>query len=166
MQKTILFPTDFSVGSLNIVRSVLEKMNDGQKCRIILIHGYRPGNSITELLFSSPSNWKAELSNKEFESACEVLRNKFESRISAMYTEVFPGYNQSAFNNFLEGSQVSEIYLPQEHMLQLSHKRSFDIVPFIRRSGMVVNEVYVQQTMHMPGKGMVAEVFQERVALH
>jgi hypothetical protein len=166
MQKTILFPTDLSVGSLNIVRSVLEKMNDGENCRIILLHGYRPGNSITELLFSSPRNWMEELSNKEFETACEVLRNKFESRISAMYTEVFHGNNQNAFNNFLEGNQVSEIYLPQEHMLQLTHKRSFDILPFIRRSGMVVNEVYVQQTMHMPGKGMVAEVFQERVALH
>jgi hypothetical protein len=164
MQKTILFPTDFTVGSLNIVRSVLEKMNDGRTCRIILLHGYRPGNSITDLLFSSGRHWLDALKNDAFDTALQVLRNKFESRIAGMETDLFIGYNQNAFNNYLDANRVDEIYMPQEHVLGLADKRSFDLTPYIRKSGLVVNEVRIRENSRMPEKGMVAEVFQENMA--
>jgi hypothetical protein len=166
MQKTILFPTDFTVGSLNIVRAVLEKMPEGRTCRIILLHGYRPGSSITDLLFSSGKQWSDSLTNKEFDTALEVIRNKFESRLTSMATDLFIGHNQNAFNNYLEANRVDEIYMPQEHLLSLTNKRSFDLAPFIRKSGMVVNEVRVRQTSRMPEKGMVAEVFQDNMVLN
>jgi len=166
MQKTILFPTDFTVASLNIVRSVLQGMKGGQQCRVILLHGYRPNDSITDLLFSSPRNWMEELSNPGFEEACEVLRNKFESLVLDMRTELYMGRTQSAFNSFLEANDVDEIHMPQGYTLKLEHKRSFDVIPFIRKSARSIHEVQWQGNAHVPGKGMVAEVFQEsRVAI-
>ncbi|MCW5899934.1 MAG: hypothetical protein KIT10_11765 [Flavobacteriales bacterium] len=165
MHKTILFPTDFTVGSLNIVRSVLQDMRGEQTCRILLVHGYRPADSITDLLFSSRASWVRELSNTGFDDACAVIRNKFESRITGIHKDVFTGSTQSAFNNYLEGNGVREIHLPQDHVLSLTSKRSFDLVPFIRRSGLVVNEVKWQETARVTDRGMVAEVFQEQMAL-
>jgi hypothetical protein len=165
MHKTILFPTDFSVGSLNIVRSVMHSMDSSTKYRIILVHGYRPSVSISDLLFTSNNDRLRELSGSEFTSACEVILSTFESSIVDIRTELFIGFNQNAFNNFLEANMVSEIYLPQAHVLGLPHKCSFDVVPYIRKSGLVVNEVQVDPGMHMPEKGMVAELFNDRMIL-
>jgi hypothetical protein len=165
MYKTILFPTDFSIGSLNIVRSVMQSMDSKEKCRIILVHGYRPSVSISDLLFTSNATRVRELSGNTFEAACEVIQTTFESSIADIRTELFIGFTQNAFNNFLEANKVSEIYLPQAHVLELPHKCSFDVVPYIRKSGLVVNEVPWNAGVHMPEKGMVAELFNDRMVL-
>jgi len=165
MHKTILFPTDFSIGSLSIVRSVLQDMRGERTCGIILVHGFRPADSIIDLLFSSRSSWVRSLTNSDFDEACEVVRNKFESRITDLRKDVFTGITQAAFNDYLRGNGVQEVYLPQGHPLGLVSRRSFDLVPFIRKSGMLVNEVEWQGSTRISDRGMVAEVFGDRVAL-
>lgn len=165
MHKTILFPTDFSVGSLNIVRSAMQAMDSNTKYRVILVHGYHPSTSISDLLFNSNATRVRELSGEGFAAACEVIQSTFESTIVDMRVELFIGYNQNAFNNFLEANNVSEIYLPQAHALGLPSKRSFDVVPFIRKSGLVVNEVPLVASVHIPEKGMVAELFNDQMVL-
>lgn len=165
MHKTFLFPTDLTVASLNIVRTVLQGMRDGQTCRIILLHGYKPPTSITDLLFSSRESWLRSISNPEFDEACEVIQNKFESRITALVKDVFMGFTQAAFNGYLEANAVDEIYLPRDHKLRHASKRSFDLGPYIRKSGLAVNEVRLQVPPNIPEKDMVAEVFRDRIVL-
>jgi len=49
----VLFPTDFTIPSLGALRVYLERYA-GTAMRIFLVHGYRSGDSIQELLFQSP----------------------------------------------------------------------------------------------------------------
>jgi len=164
MRKTILFPTDFSIQSLNIVKSVLQDRNDGVKYDIILLHGFHPGDSITDLLFASKAKWVGSLTNQGFEDACEIIRNKFESRIRSIRKDVFTGYNQAAFDAYVEGNRITEAYLPANYSLQLSDRRSFDIVPFIQRSPLMLKEVAWNEAPLMPERGQLAEVFHNQMA--
>jgi len=166
MKKTILFPTDFSIQSLNIVKSVLNDKNDGQKYDIILLHGFHSGDSITDLLFASKTRWVDELTNNDFEDACEVIRNKFESRIRTIRKDVFTGYNQSAFDYYVEVNNITEAYLPVNYKLQVSHRRSFDIVPFIQKSNLMLKEIVLNDVPVMPERGRLAEVFHSQMAYH
>jgi len=166
MHKTILFPTDFSVGSLNVVRSVLTRTGESDTRRIILLHGYSPDDSITDLLFASRSAWLRSLSNPAFEEACAVLRNKFESRITSMGVELFTGKAQAAFDSFLEARHVNEIHLPSDHSLVLPSRRSFDLLPFISRTNLVATQAQQRPVgQPIPEKGMVAEVFRDGAVL-
>jgi hypothetical protein len=165
MNKTILFPTDFTIESLNVVKTVLNDVNPNIKCDIILVHGIRMTDSITDLLFFSKSRFIDELSNEAFDDACEIIRNKFDSRINSIRTEVFSGYNQNAFNNFVEGNKVDEAYMPTNYNLKLVYRKSFDILPFIKNSNVVVNEIAWQAQQHIPGKGQLSEVFYSNVAM-
>jgi len=164
MRKTILFPTDFSIQSLNIVKSVLSSNGDGVKYDIILLHGYHPGDSITDLLFTSKSKWIESLTNPSFEDACEIIRNKFESRINSIRKDVFTGFTQSAFDGYLEANRVAEAYLPVNYGLRLADRRSFDIVPFLQRSPLMINEVEWNEPAMMPERGQLAEVFHSQMA--
>lgn len=167
MHKTILFPTDFTVGSLNVVRSVLTRTGESDTRRIILLHGYSPGDSITDLLFASRTAWLRSLSNPAFVEACAVIRNKFKSRITAMGVELFTGHAQAAFNSFLEARGVNEIHIPHDHRLELPARRSFDLLPFIARTNLVVaKEQHRPVGQPIPEKGMVAEVFRDGMVLH
>lgn len=165
MTKTILFPTDFTIESLNVVKTVLNDVNPNMKCDIILVHGIRMSDSISDLLFFSKSRFIEEISNEAFDDACEVIRNKFDSRINSIRTDIFSGYNQNAFNNFVEGNKVDEAYMPMNYDLKLTYRKSFNILPFIKNSSVVVNEIAWQAQQEMPGKGQVSEVFYSNVAM-
>lgn len=166
MRKTILFPTDFSIQSLNIVKSVLNNGNDNTRYDIILLHGMDAGDSITDLLFVSRSRWIQSLTNPAFEDACDIIRNKFESKIRSMRKDVFTGFGQSAFNSYLEANRVDEAYLPVNSAMELSGRRSFDILPLLHKSGLPVKEVALQETTPMHEKGRLAEVFHGQMVLN
>jgi hypothetical protein len=164
MRKTIIFPTDFSIQSLNIVKSVLSSKSDNERFNIILLHGLDMGDSITDLLFNSKTQCISELSNSEFDDACEIIRNKFESRIRSIRKDLFTGFSQAAFDHYVQANRVTEAYLPVNYQLQLTNGRSFDIVPYILNSGLVLNEVAWQENPMMPEKGQLAEVFHNQMA--
>lgn len=164
MHSTILFPTDLTVASLNVVRHVLHSVPEGHTRRVILLHGYRPASSIVDLLFTRKEDWLKELMPADFEQACEVIRNKFESRITSLKREVFVGFNQNAFNGLLEGEGVDQIYMPDRYAWRLPSKRSFDLNSFIERCPVPVQLVPVPYEARVPEKDTVAEVFHGRVA--
>lgn len=164
MRKTIIFPTDFSIQSLNIVKSVLGSKSDSDRYDIILLHGLDMGDSITDLLFNSKRQCINALSNPEFDDACEIIRNKFESRIRSIRKDLFNGLSQAAFDHYVHANRVSEAYLPVNYQLQLNGRKSFDIVPYILNSGLVLNEVTWQESPLMPEKGQLAEVFHNQMA--
>lgn len=164
MRKTILIPTDFTVNSLNVVKSILANKETSNTYDVILLHGVSLNDSIRDLLFFSKAEQIDSLTNVEFEEACEVIKNKFDSQINSLRIDLFTGHNKSAFSNYLEGNKVSHIFT-SEQKLTLASKKSFDLAPFIEKCGVSVTKINSGLTPSIPEKGNVAEVFMNQVSL-
>lgn len=132
MKKTILVPTDFQVKSLRLVREVLEN-NPKHEVKIVLGHGIYLYNSITELLFFSKSKLINELLTDDFRTSCDLIRNTYESQLKSLTIDTFSGFNQSAFENFIESHEVNEIYYFENKAFTRQSKKSFDLTPFIKK---------------------------------
>ena len=134
MAKTILIPTDFTVRSLNLAKVALQKsLHTEEKVKIILIHGLATSTSITELLFYSKSRVLAELETPEFEASCKLILSKFDEKIELMTIDIFSGFNQAAFDNYLDANQVNEVYIPSNYKMKLSNRSSFDLLPYFSK---------------------------------
>lgn len=164
MKKTILIPTDFTVNSLNVLKSILIQNEAKQTYNVILLHGMSLSDSIRDLLFFLKSKQIDSLTNPEFEEAYEVIRNKFDSQISSLRIDLFTGYNLSAFNNYLEGNKVEQIFISDKKPV-LTNKNSFDLSRFIEKCQVEVTKVDFATNTTVPEKGKIAEVFMNQVSI-
>jgi len=159
MKKTILIPTDFTIESLNVVKSFLSKSNKESTYDIILLHSVHLNDSITDLLFFSRIDTINSLTNRQFNDACDIIKNKYASQINSIRKDIFTGINQASFNNYIEANRVDEAFIPANYKLNLSSKKSFDILPFIKQSDLHVDEIDWKVDSKMPEKGKLAEIF-------
>lgn len=159
MIKTVLVPTDFCVASLNVLKSLLRNSPDDCRYNIILTHGYRLPDGISQLLFFSKSKAIESICDKQFDEACTILKNKFSSQIISIRKDIFTGYNQAAFRNYVEANEITEAYISSDYVLNLSGKHSFDILPFIKKSSLVTKEIVCGSDSHVPEQGSLAELF-------
>lgn len=164
MKKTIVIPTDFTVQSLNVLKTVLHQNNAQQKYNVILLHGFNLGDSIRDLLFFSKSQQIESLMSTEFEEAYEVIRNKFDSQIGSLKIDLFTGYNVSAFNTYLEANSVKEIFT-SDRKPEFANKNSFDLSRFIRKCTINVTVVESVGKSSVPERGEIAEVFLNQVSI-
>lgn len=156
--KKILVPTDFTVDSLIVLKQALAD-NQNEKLDIILVHGYELSNSISDLLFFNKHAVISSLENKAFREAKDIIRNKFESQINSIQSDIFSGYNNKAFKNYLESHNIEEAFVPVNYKLKKVHKRSFDIVPFVKNSTPKVVQVETQDTSVEYAVDTVARIF-------
>ena len=163
MKKTILIPTDFTIQSLNILKTFLNQ-NPNNHYNIVLVHGLNIGDSIRDLLFFSKNKQIQELANEAFLEAFEVIKNKFDSQINSLKIDFFTGNNQTAFNNFIEGKQVQQI-LDSNYKLTLSTQKSFDLNRYFNKCKVEVIKVEIQNHVNIPEKGNLAEVFFNQVSV-
>lgn len=164
MRKTILIPTDFTVNSLNTLKTVLTNNSSDTRLDIILLHGLTLSDSIRELLFFSKMKQIDSLTNNEFEEAYEVLCNKFDSQINSFKIDLFSGYNQTAFNSYLKANKVDTIFIANRKQ-KLSHRKSFDLSPFIRKSNVEVITLNTNAETPQQEKGKITEVFLNQVSI-
>jgi hypothetical protein len=164
MRKTILIPTDFKVNSLNVLKSILLNNETQQTYNVILLHGVSTNDSIRDLLFYSKAQQIDALSTIEFDEACEVLKNKFDSQINTLRIDLFSGSTTSAFNNYLEGNKVDHIFI-SEQKPSFSNKKSFDLTPFIEKCSVEVTKIDSGTNPSIPEKGKIAEVFMNQVSI-
>jgi len=164
MVKTILIPTDYSIESLHLVKQALSNLNEGEQCNLVLAHGLHAGDSISDLLFFSKNKLIQSFTNSEFEEACTVIRNKFQSQIKSLRKDVILGKTQSAFNNYLEANGIDEAYIPLNHKLSYDSKKCFDIVPLIEKSKLNVEELSWRNYELSPERGTLAEVMFNTIA--
>ena len=165
MEKTVLVPTDFSIASLNIVKSYLNEQDRNTRINIVLLHGMHQSDSITNLLFFSKSKVLESLTNPAFEEACRVLKNKYASQIRIMRKDIFTGFTQAAFNQFAEANHIDEVCLPILYNPQFKNRNSFDLLPFIKASKLNITTIGSAIEVPMPEKGNVAELFANRVSM-
>ncbi|MGC4040860.1 MAG: hypothetical protein QM710_08810 [Flavobacterium sp.] len=164
MKKTIVIPTDFTVQSLNVLKTVLNQNESKQQYNIILLHGFSQNDSIRDLLFFSKTQQIAALMNTEFEEAYEVIRNKFDSQVGSIKIDLFTGYNLSAFNTYLEANGVNEIFT-SERKQHPAHKNSFDLSRFIAKSQVNATIIETVSKTSAPERGKIAEVFMNQVSI-
>ncbi len=158
MNKTILIPTDFSIESLNLVKYAAESATS-ERINILLTHGLRLSDSILDLLFFSRNQTISKLTNDDFNAACKILLNKYQTQVDSLSIDFFSGFTRSAFQNFLEAHKVHEILIPKSYVLNNTTTKSFDLLPFIKSSSYQVNEVQWQPIENVPEKGRLAEIF-------
>lgn len=166
MKKTILLPTDFSIESLTVLKNVLSQSSSDDKFDIILLHGVHLTDSITDLLFLSKKKIVNQFITNEFNEACSVLQNKYASKINSIRKDIFTGFTQAAFNNYVEGNKIDQAFLPTEHQWKLNKRKSFDVVPFIQKSTLPIELVGWNSNQNIPEKGKVAEIFFNGVPSH
>ncbi len=144
--KTILIPTDFTVNSLSILKKFLDNSYDGTAYRIILLHGMNLGDAIAELLFLNRSAILKKLTNQEFENTIQLIKTEYQEKVYSIHKEIFSGFNQNAFNNFLEGNQVDEILVPDAFNYEYTDKKSFNIMPFIDHANIELRVVSTRKS--------------------
>lgn len=166
MKKTILLQTDFTIESLNVLKTALAQSNQDDNFDIILLHGVHLSDSIRDLLFFSKQKIINQLVSEEFEQACFVIRNKYASKINSIRKDIFTGFTQSAFNSYTDANQIDVIYLPANFQWNFNKQKSFDLIPFINKSKLPIEQIGWQTATNIPEKGKVAELFFNGVPSH
>ncbi len=138
-QKTILVPTDFCVASLNTLRLALEEI-DAPTVNVVLLHCTTRDDSITELLFYSPSRIIRDLLTDDFEEALSMLTNRFENKIGQFRIELFHGHVQSVFDTLLETLKIDAIYFSKSYKQRLTN-HAFDATPYIVNGAVPYHEI-------------------------
>ena len=159
MIKKILIPTDFSIQSLNVLKSALSELKEGEKVDVLMVHGMYTSTNITSLLYFSKKEIINDIASESFREACQIIKSKYASKINSMREEIFTGFTHAAFSNFIEGNRIDEAVIPKNYQMQLENKKSFDVTPFIRRSQVKVTEVSWKNDITAPERGQLAEVF-------
>jgi hypothetical protein len=140
MKRTILIPTDFSPASLDVAEHVIAAAGE-ESLDIVLTHCTLLPDSISELLFFSKEELIRSLRPPEFNKASRAMLNRHANKNVAIVTDLFTGWNQSAFNLFLEGNRIEEAVIPNPYKPELNLERSFDPIPFIRKSALKITEI-------------------------
>ncbi|ATG89989.1 hypothetical protein [Methylomonas koyamae] len=142
MKKTVLVPTDFSEPSLQLVEHVISH-SESRPLDIVLTYCMSLPDSISDLLFFSKIETIRGLRSRDYVNAYRAMLRRHADNEVSIRTDLFTGWNQAAFNNFLAGNQIDEAVIPKHYRLALHRKDSFDPIPFIRKSKLKITEVEI-----------------------
>jgi hypothetical protein len=157
MKRTILIPTDFSIESLKFLLDALQAVETGS-INIVFLHCEHITDSIFSLLFYSKKERINSLITPAFQDAWKIIRSRYSSEVNSARVEIFNGYTQASFENFLNGNHIDEIIVPENYSLQLNNN-SFDPLPFIRRATVPITEVTRKPILNRLEKNQLAELF-------
>ena len=138
MEKTILIPIDFNVECLNTLKLALRRNEDNLNS-IVLMYTHLSSSYITDLLFIPQHKVLDAMRTKEFDDALAIIKNRFERSIKHIKLRMFSGHNRNAFDLFLKGNNVDEIYVPKTY--SLIPPTGFDPLPLIQKCTLPVYEV-------------------------
>lgn len=143
MAHTIFIPTDFSIESTQVLVKYLAEAPANTQVNVLFGAGYYTSESILDMLFYSKSKVYKDLKLEAFAEAIEIIENKYSDIIGSIKVELFTGWNQTAFQNFLEGNSVDQIIFSKDLKLKSQHKKWFDIVPYINKLNYKLEHVAV-----------------------
>ncbi|TVR38163.1 MAG: hypothetical protein EA392_10795 [Cryomorphaceae bacterium] len=158
MITTVLFPTDFSIGSLAFLKTALNKRKD-EKIEVVLAHGMHLSDSITELLFFSKTRTLKRLTNHEYEQAVELIWNKYGTLLVDIRKEIVIGHNQEFVDKFIESQGIQEAYIPVGYKPNLHNSLSYDLTPFIAQSDIRIHKLDWKGVEGLHGEAQLADMF-------
>jgi len=129
MLQRILIPTDFTVNSLRIALEYLESSDD-KPVELVLVSGYKLGNSISMLLGFTLDDQLDELQDEDFIKGCEMIKSRFKDKVVEIYADFMVSKNRRYVQNYLKGRQYTRVVLPD--VFEFRHtKNSFDIIELL-----------------------------------
>lgn len=140
MKRTIFIPTDFSEASLSLVSHTLARAGDDE-IEVVLTHCFFLTDSIVELLSFDKNDLFQSLKSSQFNVAFRKLRKKFSQAKVEFRWEIFTGFTQAAFRNFVSGNQITEAVIPQPYFQLTRASQHFDPTPYVYRSRLPVTFV-------------------------
>lgn len=132
-QRTLI-PTDFTVGSLTAVIDYLTETSD-TAIELILVHGKTSSDSITELLGFDKNDDMEQGYREDFLTACQIIKTRFEGRLSDMYSDIITSKSNAYIRNYLKGNKIDKIVLPEEASSISALENSFCIIDLLRKNG-------------------------------
>jgi len=164
MKKTLLFPTDFSIESLALVKEALPRLDSTFSYNIILLYGQLGSDGITEMLFQTRSKQLADLCSPAFEEALAILKNKYGSLIQNIRKDIVSDYGQRALNNYLEANKVDFAFVPENDAFIPSRRNSLNLVPMLIKSKVEVVQLEVENMSYNVERGKLAALFANTVS--
>lgn len=146
MTKNILIPTDFSLESLNILKTLLHETDAKQidvAYQIVFITGYDKGDSIRDLLFQSDASIIQKLRTNEFNEALSILKNKYAEYFLSTKFILYNGIFQSRFNQVLDSNKIDAIYFSTAKLSSAS-KNIFCLNKSIKKCDLPKYEIQTQ----------------------
>ena len=138
--KTILVPTDFKLGSINIIDALVQNQRN-QTLNIIFVHAFKLSDSITDMLMLSRRSRDYENISDEFYQQLNQVKAKYANQIGAIGLEYFYGSTVAAFKNFIEAFDVDCIAYLDGYNFTPINKYSIDPKVLTGRAGCPVIEL-------------------------
>lgn len=164
MKKTLLFPTDFSIESLALVKAALPRLDSNFSYNVILLYGQLGSDSITEMLFQSRSKQLADLGSPAFDEALAIIKNKYGSLIQNIRKDIVSDYGQRAFDNYLEANGVDMAFVPENDNFIPTRRNRLNLVPMILKSKVEVLQLEVENMSYNVERGKLAALFANSVS--
>lgn len=128
--KRILIPTDFSISSLNLVKSALEQL-ENESHHITMIVGRESSSSITDLLFYSKEKALKDLMSNDFIDAIQLIQNRYSTKIASISFDILHSQNKNYIKNYIEGNSIDLLILPEQLSFPKTEKRGLDLIPIL-----------------------------------
>ena len=138
--KTVLVPTDFKLGSINIIDALIQQQPK-ETFNIIFVHAFKLSDSITDMLMLSRRSRDYENVSDEFYLKLNQAKAKYSDCINMIGIEYFYGSTVVAFKNFIEAFDVNAIAYLTGYDFTPINKYSIDPKLLTERSGCAVIEL-------------------------
>lgn len=138
--KTVLVPTDFKLGSINIIDALVQNQRN-ETLNIIFVHAFKLSDSITDMLMLSRRSRDYENISDEFYQQLDLVKAKYANQIAAIGLEYFYGSTVAAFKNFIEAFDVDCIAYLNGYNFTPINKYSIDPKFLTGRAGCQVIEL-------------------------
>lgn len=138
--KRLLIPTDFSISSLNLVKSALEKL-DNESHHITMVVGRESPNSITDLLFYSKEKALKDLMSNDFIDAIQLIQNRYSTKINSISFDILHSQNKNYIKNYISGNNFDLLILPEQLSFAKKTKQGFNLIPLFKE--MEIETMYV-----------------------
>lgn len=129
----IILPTDFSIGSLQPVHDIMQ-FHRHDVVRITLLHLVDIPSGIGDLLFRLRRMDDRFPIPQPFLDACEVLANRYDSRLTTIAPLIRYGSTAGFLENLLSGLKADVVYYQADYNEQAAFEDSIPLIPLLKRS--------------------------------
>lgn len=130
--KHILLPCDFSILSLQPVHDVMQNYPD-DSIRITLLHLVDMPTGIGDLLFRYHRIAEKFPVPEDFNEACELMSNRYKSRIISIVPVLRYGNSSGFLENLLKGMKVDAVFTRRNWVESGPFRESVALMPLLNR---------------------------------
>lgn len=128
----IILPTDFSIGSLQPVHEVMQ-YHRHDVVRITMLHLVDIPSGIGDLLFRLRRIEERFPVPQAFLDACEVLANRYDSRLTGITPQIRYGTTAGFLENLISGMKADVVYYEAGFKELAPFEDSIAIIPMLKR---------------------------------